>query len=73
MVNLAFPILFLLMAHQLKNLALHVKDILVCYRFYFEVLDTVLMGIEFYSKCFCILDISVNPNVIHKMKFHLRQ
>jgi hypothetical protein len=57
---------------QLKNLVLHVKDILVYYIVDFEVLDKVLMD-NHYNLILDFFDIVVNPNVIHKMKFHLLQ
>jgi len=57
------------MEHQLKNLVLLVINTSVYYNVDFEALDMVLMDIH-YILVLDFFDIVVNPNVIHKKKFH---
>jgi hypothetical protein len=56
----------------IKKFGVHVINILEYYNDDFEVLDKVLMD-NHYILILDFVYIVVNPNVIHKMKFHLQQ
>ena len=60
------------MEPQLENWELLVTNTLEYYIDDFVVLDKALMG-NHYNLTHDFNDTVVNPNVIHKMKFHLQQ